>query len=564
MIVGQIGHVMAALAFGWLVLASYRYVQRRSTVVGAIFAIIILARVAMGLALFWISYLELPIAESLQLGGGFWHLFLDATGHYQSAAGAADGYELFGLEHAVPAPFFVNVLAVWMMAVGISPAASVFLNLCLYALLVVLIVKFFAPVNDWRLDLPCIIGVGAYSFSPVALIHSTQPLKDELACVLVAILCFGVLTVTRLLRRPLTTGHARTAIIGTGSIAIAIFGMAGVRWYFAFIMLCGLALVLAIFAFRERTTSLPRYLTGSISVLVAAWVAFWIGAGPYYQLVGLDLRRLNTSGSSALERVADLPSYLVLRVRIARTGFLTSGGGTNLVIPLRADPAPGEARLEQLRKADQASFGYQVRAAARAKVAAKTAALRASEELALQTPVSASGELALPATAPVTAPVTTRPALPPRAIDLPPDNFGQAVPIDAFEDALAAGWGLVVFFVPISLVEIISGIDVGGGRGLLHVTDVDTVFLDGAILSMFALLWTRRHAIGNRLPLVVLGVILFATAAVLLGYSVTNFGTLWRLRPMVVVPLWVLAVALSPRTESPREAPPPNQQASLP
>jgi len=36
----------------------------------------------------------------------------------------------------------------------------------------------------------------------------------------------------------------------------------------------------------------------------------------------------------------------------------------------------------------------------------------------------------------------------------------------------------------------------------------------------------------------------------LLGYVVTNYGTLWRLRSLVVVPLWLLVVALSERPEA--------------
>jgi hypothetical protein len=61
------------------------------------------------------------------------------------------------------------------------------------------------------------------------------------------------------------------------------------------------------------------------------------------------------------------------------------------------------------------------------------------------------------------------------------------------------------------------------------------------------LLWKRRRAIGDRLPFVLFVLILATTTAMLLGYVVTNYGTLWRLRAMVAVPLWVLVVALSPR-----------------
>jgi len=652
LIVGQIGHTTAALLFAGLVCAAYRYVHRQSAAVGAIFAIAILGRIAMGSALFWTSYLELPIAESLQLGGGFWRPFIDATGNYQSAAIAATNYQLFSFEDPVASPLFVNILAIWMMAVGTSPAAGMFLNLCLYTLLVTLFVKFFAPVNDWRRDLPCLIGVGAYSFSPAVLAHSTQPMKEEFACVLVGICCLGALALTQLLRQHRTNGHAKATFIAAGSFAIAVYGMAGTRWYIAFLIWSAMALVLTVFASRTRTTPLPRYLAESLAVLMVAWVAFGIGAGPYYRTYVPNVSVV-VGGSIAgtLDSIADLPAYLAVKVRLARAGFVTSGGGTNLVIPLREDSAPGEARFEALQKAEVASEVYQAalaneaaaqerlaisrgaeeeerlarsretaeeariardatRLAARlaaeearlaaeeARMAAEQAKLEqlgtdtvqerlatataaqeqltrataAQEQVAIATAAqeqvartTAAQELMAmaatgyatatppPAFLPTVSTARTAAPLPSRAIDQPPENYGRGIPINASEDARAAGWGLLVFFVPISLLETMAGLDIGGGRGLLHLTDIDTVLMDVAILSVFALTWTRRRTIGTRLPIVLFSAILFGTAVILLAYSVTNFGTLWRLRPMAVMPLWALTIALSSRPEPPSD-----------
>jgi hypothetical protein len=57
-----------------------------------------------------------------------------------------------------------------------------------------------------------------------------------------------------------------------------------------------------------------------------------------------------------------------------------------------------------------------------------------------------------------------------------------------------------------------------------------------------------RRVIGDRLPFVVFALVLATTTAMLLGYVVTNYGTLWRLRSLVVVPLWLLVLALSEQT----------------
>src|SRR5712691_5127647 len=101
--VAQLIHLLATIACGWLVLTAFRWIRRRSRVVGAIVGVTILVRAVVGLALFWISYLEIPILSSLQMGGGFWRIAPDATGYYELAAGAADTGKLVSLNHAVPA-----------------------------------------------------------------------------------------------------------------------------------------------------------------------------------------------------------------------------------------------------------------------------------------------------------------------------------------------------------------------------------------------------------------------------------------------------------------------------
>ena len=529
LIVGQLGHLVAALAFVWLVLAGYRYVARRSRLLGLIVAVAILARVTAGLALFSVSYLHLPIAESLQVSGGFWQPALDATGYYQWASAAASARTLVPLHDSVPAPLFVNTLALWMMVVGISPATGVLLNLGLYVALVALLIRFFEPVNDWRRDLPCIVAVTAYSFSPVGLVHSTQPLKDELCNVLVATLCLAILPLIRSMQRHLNGRHAAALLISAVVVSGAIFGMAGIRGYLGLIMWCAVALALAVCAVRGRTTPFPLYLGASVVVLIAAWMALWGGTGSYYRYFWTSGTNLSIPFvSTDLQGLSELPYNLILRTRVARKGFLTSGGSTNIVISLRDDPAPGDARSAELTAAD----GVITIAAQRNREVRQARA-------AGRQPADFHAKEAAPPAPPAVARST-----------LPIGVIGRAIPTNVFEEARTAAWGLAVVFLPISLVETISGISIPGSRGLLQVTNVDTVFLDAAILFMLALLWTRRQAIGDRLPLVVFGVIFSATLAVLLGYVVTNFGTLWRMRPLVAVPLWVMAIAVSPRAET--------------
>ena len=156
----QLGHALAMLALGWLVFAGYRWIRRRSAAIGLIVAFGVLVRVTIGLALFWIWYLELPIARSLQTAGGFWKLAADAQGYYQIAAHGIDTGRLVQ-DWSVPSPFYGTLLTLWMFVVGTSPAAGMFLNLCFYLALVAAVVWCFDPVDDWRLDLPCLAGIGA-------------------------------------------------------------------------------------------------------------------------------------------------------------------------------------------------------------------------------------------------------------------------------------------------------------------------------------------------------------------------------------------------------------------
>ena len=65
----------------------------------------------------------------------------------------------------------------------------------------------------------------------------------------------------------------------------------------------------------------------------------------------------------------------------------------------------------------------------------------------------------------------------------------------------AAGRGLAVVFVPISLLQALSFVELGG-RGFLPLADLDTIFQDSAIASPLVVAWNRRRTIGTRMPFV--------------------------------------------------------------
>jgi hypothetical protein len=373
----------------------------------------------------------------------------------------------------------------------------------------------------------------------VILIHSTQPLKDELSSGLVVMACVGMLGLGALIRTRSTSRSSRLAALAGGlAVIAATFGLAGIRWYFAFLIWCALLVVLLAFAVRGRRTPFPEYLAGSAAIVVTAWLAFWTGAGPYASMLARDP-----------SRVGGVPFALTNITQLARFGFLASGGNTNVVVTLRDDPTVGETYAQQLAATRQAYTSDDRAQTANGSESNQDAiARRVLEERTL------AGRIAGVRPAPQPGQKQSSSLLPPPAA--PEDvaaahrQAARATPVVLVEHLRALFTGLALVFVPVSLVEAVSSIDVPGSRGLQLVSDVDTLFLDVAVGFMALLLWRGRHAVGDGLPLVVFALVVSGTTAALLGYVVSNFGTLWRMRPMFAVPLFILAVTLSPRRDA--------------
>ena len=114
------------------------------------------------------------------------------------------------------------------------------------------------------------------------------------------------------------------------------------------------------------------------------------------------------------------------------------------------------------------------------------------------------------------------------------------------EDLLS---GLALVFVPITLVRGLGLADFDGGRGLLLVTDVDTLVLDLSFGLAVVLLFVYRRRIGPNLPYVCYNLCVALVTTLLLAYVVTNLGALVRLRHLMVVPFCLLPLAVCRRAE---------------
>jgi hypothetical protein len=119
-------------------------------------------------------------------------------------------------------------------------------------------------------------------------------------------------------------------------------------------------------------------------------------------------------------------------------------------------------------------------------------------------------------------------------------------------EGLAIGIGAV--FVPISILEWLADVDVNIGLSARLIADADTVALDLMTAAILWLVIVNRRQIAPA-PLL-FGLVLALLVALPLGYVMTNYGTLIRLRLMVAAPIWLLTLALAPRFAGPGSASP--------
>ena len=99
--------------------------------------------------------------------------------------------------------------------------------------------------------------------------------------------------------------------------------------------------------------------------------------------------------------------------------------------------------------------------------------------------------------------------------------------------------GLALIFVPVAVAQRLSLFELSSGRGLLWFADLDTCFLDAAIVLLVVFAVRHRSAVAANLPYFCFTIALAAITTLLLAYVVTNLGALLRLRLMAAVPIWM-------------------------
>lgn len=348
-----------AIGAGLLLWLMWRRLQRRTDllwIVGAGLA----ARGLLGSVLFWVSYLELPIGRSLQLGNGFWFIAPDGAGYFRLADLAASGGPLaiWQLDPTLPSVFYIKVLALVMYIVGRVPSAGLLLNVLSYLGLCGAIVLLAERARASRAA--TILAVGAVTLSPSWVLWSLQPLKDPLfMCLVVAYAHAGFLWLDH--RRPGGRRLSAARLVATGvALWVLLYAVSGIRWYFGVLLFAATVLGWLIAAMPAGRPGWRR-LAGGLALTAALSQAIPIGAGPFLPRWVRPLFRPGANTVQTMQQAAPNAVRVMdnFRARIAATGETeirlgpaeTAGEGSEVVtraaVGVGPSSRPPESRAEK-------------------------------------------------------------------------------------------------------------------------------------------------------------------------------------------------------------------------
>lgn len=319
-----IGHViLVALALAacgvWWTSASVDRAGRTIVAVG------LFLRAVPGVALFWISAHRLPIGSSYQLQPGFWFFGVDAEYYYRIAAGAAarGPVAIVALAPVLPSVFYIKSFAAALYLFGPSLTTSLLFNLLAYAGLAGCAIHWHERSGLAKPAL--LVTLSAVSLAPSWILWTYQPLKDTYFLLLVGLYFYGA---DRWYRRLIADTWSWVAALGVlGALAVVIYGIAGIRWYFAFTLVSMMPLAVLTALARRPRRSWWRAIAATLSVglLLEVTVA---GAGPYAPLWLRTVAR--PSSVQALLAIRHVPADAIRSVRKSHAQGVRAAGGTRI------------------------------------------------------------------------------------------------------------------------------------------------------------------------------------------------------------------------------------------
>jgi hypothetical protein len=294
-------------------------VTRTSKIIAAGF----LVRAFVGQALFWISYLRLPIARSLQIGDGFWFFAMDGP-EYLRLANATASHGLVGILFAggrIPSQLFVKLLAILVLLFGSVASLALLINCAAFALMCALLVRM--GRNDFLL--------AAIAFSPAAMLFSLQLLKDTFFFFLIVLMIAIFRRWQELWRRD---GSAMELLACAAAMLGVVYALTGIRWYFAGIVWASSAIFFGLVSWPARRRGLALAVSALLFVLLAQAV----------RLGSRDMPPRIARLLSPATLVHSTPSAVPSLVERARRGFETTPAATTITPGRNVASSAGPAR----------------------------------------------------------------------------------------------------------------------------------------------------------------------------------------------------------------------------
>ncbi|HEX2834616.1 MAG TPA: hypothetical protein VHW00_16510 [Thermoanaerobaculia bacterium] len=517
--------------------------------------------------LFWISYLELPLGRSLQIGYGLWFYAVDAVKYLGPAVRAAnEGLPaIFAVAPSNPSVIFIRVLALFLWLFGWSVFVGTLLNVTVYLCMSLLIVRWAARYNVS--PVVTAIPLFAIGYLPTWILWALQPLKDAFFCFLIVLFAFAVDRFVAAWKRP--AGERAWSIVGSAFLVIFTFYLlAGVRWYYAAVALGTAGIVSLSILFVRRG---PRELAVRAGVLFGLALlssqVFVFAGGPYIpKSIAATLqpwkdRGVARAGVSGVVQVVQDSRDNLDRYRSAGT-MIKSGRRIADEEKKPAAPATSSAAPAPVVKKPPAAAttttatplvvttqpAVTTSSSAPKTTTAAVATKTTVPPVATKTPVPAAAKPALPSPAKPTTQTPAPAALPTFSDEAPQEAVLPQTPKDRLLTGAAA------LLLPRWLAVKLELVSIGGGRGLMWFAELDTILFDLVLLAVIAVVVASLRRGAWRDPFVWYLLLVTSVISGAIAYTISNYGTLVRHRGMLMATAVLLAIAVRRCVAERREA----------
>lgn len=559
-----------------------------------------LGRAVAAQILFWISWAGLPIARSLQLGRGLWFFAQDASVYYPAALQAASRglWGIITYDRSSQSVMYTQTLATAIWLIGSPASVAVLLNLFCYLGMVAILLHW-SRVEP-RTRPAAAVAIVAISLSPAFVLWSTQPLKDTYFQFLFVAFIAACASWQRAWATP---GHTAMRVASGVGMFCFLFALAAIRWYFGFVLLGVTSLFLLFVAFQSSGRKLATAMMALVLVLLLSR-GLVVGAGPYLPTQIADVltprsaRAVQALPSSLLGNVENArQSFDRAGGRTAIQSGRAEGADAPPPPSVQADepvsaplpspppPPPGPPLSAADLKSARLTLELQATAWNRGDIEGFLRYYWNSPEL--ETAIgpdswrgwnayadflrknfapSAMGIMELggihvegrDSTANASGKwlitkrtSTTRGAFTATLRHLPDGTWTIVryastqpevivTPTSRVQRMLT---GTAALILPQRLGEWLGIFHIGGGRGMLWFTEFDTIIFDAVLFLALAALFVHRRIL-LRNPLTWLVVLITLAIGVPLAYSISNFGTLFRLREMIYLGLVLVPVVV--------------------